>query len=280
MSKILNLFKTGALFAVLTAILMSLGYVFFGGTTGALIFLVISAAINIGMFWYSDKIALKMSRSVEIDETQYPQIFQMARDLTGKMEIPMPRLYISPEMQPNAFATGRSPKNSAVSFTQGLVENLSYEEIEGVFAHELAHIKNRDTLISTLAAIFAGAVSNIANIGIFFGGSDDNNPLVSLLLIIVAPIAAMLIQLAISRSREYQADATAAKYTGNPSGLSNALRRIEGMARQAPMNVNPSMSSLYISNPLKSGFIGQLFSTHPPTEKRVQKLNKLAYATT
>ncbi len=271
--------KTALLLSALTALLITLGYVI-GGRGGLVIMLFISLLVNFVSFFFSDKIALAMSGARQISESEYPKIFALTRELTGRMGIPMPRLYISNAIQPNAFATGRNPKNSAVCFTSGLLSNLPEDEIRGVLAHELAHIKNRDVLVSTIAAVIAGTISSITDFLMFsaiFGGSDDDNPnpIASLILIITAPIIAVILQLAISRSREYLADETAAKYTKDPEGLANALVRIESIARQAPMQVNSAMASLYIQNPFILRGAAELFSTHPPTTKRVERLLNL-----
>lgn len=271
--------KTALLLSALTALLITLGYVI-GGRGGLVIMLFISLLVNFISFFFSDKIALAMSGARQISESEHPKIFALTRELTGRMVIPMPRLYISNAIQPNAFATGRNPKNSAVCFTSGLLSNLPEDEIRGVLAHELAHIKNRDVLVSTIAAVIAGTISSITDFLMFsaiFGGSDDDspNPIASLILIITAPIIAVILQLAISRSREYLADETAAKYTKDPEGLANALVRIESIARQAPMQVNSAMASLYIQNPFILRGAAELFSTHPPTTKRVERLLNL-----
>lgn len=271
--------KTALLLSALTALLITLGYVI-GGRGGLVIMLFISLLVNFVSFFFSDKIALAMSGARQISESEYPKIFALTRELTGRMGIPMPRLYISNAIQPNAFATGRNPKNSAVCFTSGLLSNLPEDEVKGVLAHELAHIKNRDVLVSTIAAVIAGTISSITDFLMFsaiFGGSDDEspNPIASLILIITAPIIAVILQLAISRSREYLADETAAKYTKDPEGLANALVRIETIARQAPMQVNSAMASLYIQNPFTLRGAAELFSTHPSTSKRVERLLNL-----
>lgn len=271
--------KTALLLSALTALLITLGYVI-GGRGGLVIMLFISLLVNFVSFFFSDKIALAMGGARQISESEYPKIFALTRELTGRMGIPMPRLYISNAIQPNAFATGRNPKNSAVCFTSGLLSNLPEDEVRGVLAHELAHIKNRDVLVSTIAAVIAGTISSITDFLMFsaiFGGSDDEspNPIASLILIITAPIIAVILQLAISRSREYLADETAAKYTKDPEGLANALVRIETIARQAPMQVNSAMASLYIQNPFTLRGAAELFSTHPSTSKRVERLLNL-----
>lgn len=266
-------FKTIILFGALTALLGVIGYLI-SGRGGLIIFLFFGIFSNIFAYLFGDKIALMMNGAKPLSKNESPQIFSITESLTSKMGLPMPKLYISPNMQPNAFATGKGPGNSSVCVTSGLVQMLSKEEIEGVIAHELAHIRNRDVLIATVAAVIAGAISSIAQLGLFFGGGDrDRSPIVDLLILILAPISATLIQLAISRSREYEADATAAKYTQNPNGLANALIKIDQASRQIPLQQgNPAMSSLYISNPFKGGGVTELFSTHPSTEKRVQRL--------
>jgi heat shock protein HtpX len=276
--KLSYFFKTGIFFAALTALLILLGY-FISGTIGAIIFLIIALVTNLGMYWFSDKIALRMAGAQELDPALYPTIVEDVTVLSKKMGIPMPRLYMSPELQPNAFATGRNPKNSAVCLTEGIVKVLNRRELEGVIAHELAHIKNRDTLIATLAAVLAGVISSISQIGMFFssGSDEERNPITDLLMVIAAPVVAMIVQLAISRSREYLADATAASYTGDPEALALALQKIEHYATQVPLNVNPAMSSLYISNPFSGGGLMELFSTHPRTEKRISRLAGMVF---
>lgn len=272
--------KTSLLLSALTALLVTIGYLV-GGSNGLILMFGFSLVINFVSYFFSDKIALAVSGAKQITENDYPEIFKMTRELTHRMQIPMPRLYVSNAIQPNAFATGRNPNNSAVCFTSGLLTNLNNEEIEGVLAHELAHIKNRDVLISTIAAVIAGTISSITDFLMFsaiFGDDEDNqNPIVSLLLIIVAPIIALILQLAISRSREYVADETAAKFTKDPKGLANALIKIESIAMTHPMQVNSAMASLYIQNPFKFRGLSELFSTHPPTEKRVERLLNLRF---
>ena len=273
----INYFKTGVLFAGLSALLIAIGYLV-AGRSGAIIFFGISLIMNLGSYWFSDKIALAMSNAQSLPEDQAPEIYEDVRDLTQKMNLPMPRIYVSSEMQPNAFATGRNKNHAAVCVTQGLLQVLDRDEIRGVLAHELSHVKNNDVLIGTIAAVFAGAISSIANIALWFGGSSnerDNNPIGSILLIILAPISATLLQLAISRSREYAADATGSEYTKKPQDLANALIKIENVANDIPMNVSPSMSSLFIQNPLRSEGFTELFSTHPNTANRVAKLMQL-----
>lgn len=228
-------------------------------------------------FWNSDKIALAANGAQEITENEAPEIFRMTRNLCKKAGLPMPKLYITPEHLPNAFATGRDPEHSAVAVTRGLLDNLTEDEIEGVIAHELGHIKNRDVMISTIAAVLASAISSLAQFAFLFGGSRDRegfNPIAMLASLIVAPFAAMIIQLAISRSREYKADATAIELTGKPGGLANALQRLESISKRGiqPENLQPTFSSLYITNPFSGDFFMELLSTHPPIAKRVEKI--------
>lgn len=269
-------FKTIILFGALTALLGVIGYLI-SGTGGLSVFLAFGIFSNIFTYFFGDKIALMMSGARPLSKEEAPQIYQLTEELVERMNIPMPKLYLSESMQPNAFATGRGPSNSSVCITKGLAQMLNKDEIQGVIAHELAHIRNRDVLIATIAAVIAGLVSSIAQIGIFFGGGDrDRSPVVDLLILILAPISASLIQLAISRAREFEADATAAQFTRNPNGLANALIKIDQVSRQIPLDSsNPALSSLYISNPFKGQGIAELFSTHPSTEKRVQRLAEM-----
>jgi len=265
--------KTGILMAALTALFIGVGTLI-AGRSGATIFFIISLVMNLGAYWFSDKIALSMAHAQPIDESQAPQTYADIRELTQKMSLPMPQIYVSPEAQPNAFATGRNPGHAAVCVTQGLLQALDRQEVRAVLAHELGHVKNHDILITTIAAVVAGAISSLANLAFFIPSSNDNdrNPVGSLIAIIVAPIAATLIQLAISRSREYAADATGAQYSGSPRDLAEALVKIEDISAQVPMNVSPSMATLYIGNPLHVEGIAALFSTHPKTADRVAKL--------
>lgn len=273
--KILNYFKVTVLLSGLTALLVGIGYLI-GGVAGSLVFFALSLVMNIGSYWFSDKLALRFANASPLDASLYPDLVHDTEELCSKMNIPIPKLYISPDAQPNAFATGRNAKNSAVCFTEGILRSLERNEVRGVLAHELGHIKNSDVLLSTIASVIAGAISAIANIGIFFTPSSDDdgiNPITQLLLIIIAPIAASVVQLAISRQREYLADYTAAKYTGEPSSLADALKKINYYANQIPMhNTNQGMASLYISNPFRGGGLRDLFSTHPSMDKRIQKL--------
>jgi len=279
-----NILKTFIFLAALTALFMVVGRVL-GGQTGMFIAFIMAAVMNLGAYWFSGSIALKMSGAVPINELEAPGLHQTISYLAKNAGIPKPKVYFIPDESPNAFATGRNPQNAAVAVTRGLMNLLDKDEVEGVLAHELAHIKNRDILISSIAAMIAGAISMIANMAqwamIFggFGGSDDEegggNIFTVIIMMIVAPLAAMLIQMAISRSREYLADQTGAKISGRPQNLASALKKIDMWAHQLPMNVNPATAQMYIINPLKGGFIQNLFSTHPPIEERVKRLMEL-----
>jgi heat shock protein HtpX len=244
--------------------------------------------MNFVGYWFSDKIALSMSGAKPVSENEAPDLYRMVRELSRRAELPMPRLYVIPNGTPNAFATGRNPEHSAVAVTSGIVNILGRDELEGVVAHELAHIKNRDILISSVAAMIAGAIGHLAYMAqwaMIFGGmgrdrEDEDHGgglLGGLVMMIVGPIAAMLIQMAISRSREYQADATGAKICGRPLSLANALLKLEKGNHQRPMEVNPAQAQMYIVNPLRGGGIMGLFSTHPPMAERVKRLQELAY---
>jgi heat shock protein HtpX len=271
------------LIAGLSGLLVAIGAVIGGGALW--LFVVLVALMNVAMFWFSDRIALKMSRAQPVSEAQAPQLYQDLRDLTGRAGLPMPRVYLIPNEQPNAFATGRDPQHAAVAVTQGLLQQLPRDQVRGVLAHELAHVRNRDILVTTIAAVIAGAVSAIASFLqfslLFGGGDDDDSPLGlvgALATIIVAPIAAMLLQLAVSRQREYLADATGARFLGEARPLADALETLERRTREVPMAVNSATASLYIANPLNA-LRGQgmtsLFSTHPPMAERVRRLREL-----
>jgi heat shock protein HtpX len=270
------------LMAALTALLVWAGNAF-GGQSGMLIAFGVAMLLNFGSYWFSDKIVLRMYNAREATEREAPELYSMVRSLAQRAELPMPKVYIIPGDQPNAFATGRNPEHAAVAATEGIMRTLSREELSGVMGHELAHIKNRDILIGTIAATAAGAISMLANMAqwamIFGGGrSDDDeggNPIAGLLMIILAPIAAMLIQMAISRSREYIADADGARIAGNPRYLSNALRKLHNASQQIPMHATPATAHMFIVNPLSGGGIVSLFSTHPPMEKRIEKLESM-----
>ena len=267
--------RTTILLATLTGLLVGIGYLV-GGPGTALTFLFIGLAINLAMFWFSDKIALKMSKARPLSEEEAPRLHQMVRELAHTAGIPMPRLYLIPASQPNAFATGRSPKHSAVAVTEGITKLLSETELRGVIAHELAHIKNRDVLITTVAAAIGGAITWLGYMLLFMG--DDESPLGligSLAMVLLAPIAASIIQLAISRQREFSADATGAQIAGSSNALADALERLEAGAKAMPMQVNAAAEPLFIVKPFSGGGMAALFSTHPPIEERVRRLRAL-----
>lgn len=268
--------RTTLLLGGLTGLLVVIGAVI-GGPQTALLFLFIALAINMGTYWFSDRIALKMSGAQPMPEEKAPQIYQMVRELTATAKMPMPALYVIPQEQANAFATGRSPDHAAVAITAGIMKLLSPDELRGVIAHELSHIRNRDTLIQSVAASIGGAISYLGYMLMWFGG-DDESPLslvASLVLVLVAPIAATIIQLAISRQREYSADATGAQICGNPESLASALLRLDEGSKAMPMQVNQATECLYIVKPFSGKGIAGLFSTHPPIEERVRRLRQM-----
>jgi heat shock protein HtpX len=268
--------RTTILLASLTGLLVVIGALV-GGPQTALVFLGIALVLNLATYWFSDKIALKMSRAQPLSEEEAPRLHQLVRELAHSAGVPMPRLYMIPASQPNAFATGRSPKHSAVAVTQGITQLLSENELRGVLAHEIAHIRNRDVLTQTVAAAIGGAITWIAYMLLFVGG-DDESPLglvSALAMVILAPIAATIIQLAISRQREYAADATGARIGGSANALADALERLEAGARAQPMQVNAAAEPLYIVKPFSGGGIASLFSTHPPIEERVRRLRAI-----
>ena len=279
----MNQFKTLALLSLLSGVLVAIGYLL-GGSEGAFIALIIAAVTNLASWYQSDKIALAAYNAQPIHEGEAPQLFQMVRQLCERDNLPMPRLYLVPNEAPNAFATGRDPEHAAVAVTQGIVNLLPSQELEGVIAHELSHIKNRDTLTQAVAATIAGAISFLAQImqySLWFGGGGRDrqqgggNPLGILVAIFVAPLAATVIQMALSRTREFAADAGAARLTGNPRALAQALQRLEQGAAIAPMGGNPAFAPLLILNKGTGQFLASLFSTHPPTAARVENLLKL-----
>lgn len=281
-----NVLKTFVLLAALTALFVFVGDAI-GGRTGMTVALFFAIVMNFFAYWFSDKMALAMSGAKPVSETEAPELHSIVANLAVRAGIPKPKVYIAPQETPNAFATGRNPSHAAVAVTQGLLRILSRDELEGVLAHELAHIKNRDILISSIAAVFAGAISYLANMAqwalIFggLGGSDDEDSgpaglIVGLVMMVVAPIAAALIQMAISRSREYLADATGAKICGRPHSLASALKRLEEWNHSIPMHINPATAQMYIVNPLTAGNFAQLFSTHPPIEDRIRRLLAMA----
>lgn len=271
--------RTTLLLAGLTGILLLIGG-FFGGRSGMLIALIFSILMNFGSYWYSDKLVLKMYKARELSGAEAPELFRMVENLAGNAGLPMPRLYVVENPMPNAFATGRDPKHAAVAVTTGITRILNKEELEGVISHELAHVKNRDTLISTVAATIAGVITFMASMAqwsLIFGGGDDDgaNPLGILAMAILAPIAAMVIQLAISRGREFEADARGAKISGNPLSLASALAKLESGNNAVRSDVNPSTAHMFIVNPLKGKKMSSLFSTHPSTEERISRLRSM-----
>ena len=281
----MNRLKTIILLASLTALLMWAGQAV-GGAAGLWFALAFAAAMNIGTYWFADRIVLRMHQAQEVSPAQSPELYAMVQDLAARADLPMPKLYIIPEDAPNAFATGRNPQNGVVAVTEGLLRVLDRREVAAVIAHELGHIKNRDTLIMAIAATFAGALSMLANAAMFgslFGGNqsadeeDGGSPLAGLLGVMIAPIAATLVQMSISRAREFLADEAAARYTREPLALARALRKIEAWSQQIPMHAgSPATAHLFIHNPFSLGGLANLFSTHPPTEQRVARLQAMA----
>jgi heat shock protein HtpX len=275
----MNNIKVFVLMAGLTALLVALGGAF-GGQSGMLFAFIFAAGMNFFMYFSSDKMVLRAYRARIVDEQSAPELYAMVDRLRQRADLPMPTLAIAPHEQPNAFATGRNPKHAVVCVTEGILRTVDRGELEGVLAHELAHIKNHDMLLQTVAATLAGAISNLAHFGFFFGGRDeDSNPLAGLAMLILAPIAAMLIQFAISRQREFKADAVGSQISGQPLELANALRKLESAARHVPMQVSPAAAQLAIVNPLaafRARGMSNLFSTHPSTAERVARLEQLA----
>jgi len=276
-----NWLKTAVLMAAIVALFGAIGGML-GGAQGMMLALLFGGAMNIFAYWFSDSMVLKMYNAQEVDEASSPYLYNMVKDLAQRAELPMPRVYIIDEDQPNAFATGRNPDHAAIAATRGILKMLSARELRGVMAHELAHVQHRDILISTISATMAGAISALANFAMFFGGRDENgrrgNPVVSILVMILAPLAASLIQMAISRAREFDADRGGAEYCGDPDALADALVKIDAYARGIPMaaaEAHPETAQMMIMNPLSGGGIAGLFSTHPPTEERVARLRAM-----
>lgn len=273
----MNTMKTFLLMAALTALFMVAGQVM-GGQQGMTIALLMAVALNFFAYWNSDKLALAMNGAREVSENEARDLHALVATLAARAAIPKPKVYVVDNPTPNAFATGRNPDHAAVAVTTGLMHALDRSELEGVIAHELGHIKNRDILISSIAAVMAGAIAYLANFAMFFGGSRNTegggsgNMITSILMMILAPMAAMLIQMAISRSREYIADATGAEICGRPQALASALNKLAIDNAQQPMDVNPASAQMYIVNPLKGGSISGLFATHPPMEERIRRL--------
>lgn len=281
-----NNLKTVGLLALLTALVWWLGYSL-GGPNGFWIGLIFAAVLNFVAYFFSDKMALAASRAKPVEEHELPQVYSIVRNLVARVDLPMPRVYLIDSPQPNAFATGRNPQHAAVAVTTGILQTMNTAELEGVLAHELSHVQNRDILISSVAAMLAAALSIFARMAMFMGGGrqERNNPLgaiAALLSLILAPLAAMVIRMAISRSREYQADASGAELTGSPLNLASALAKLGAGTARIPMAVNPAVSQLFIDNPLKAfgrgggGGLMRLFSTHPPIEERIARLQEMA----
>ena len=276
-----NWLKTSMLMAAIMALFGIIGG-YIGGSSGMILALVFAGGMNLFAYWFSDSMVLRMYNAQEVDESSAPQFYGMIRELAQRADLPMPRVYLIDEAQPNAFATGRNPENAAVAATTGILHLLSAREIRGVMAHELAHVKHRDILISTISATMAGAISALANFAMFFGGRDEDgrrsNPIASLAVALLAPLAASLIQMAISRAREFEADRGGAEISGDPNALADALTKIDAYARGIPMQTaeeHPATAQMMIMNPLSGRGISGLFSTHPSTEERVARLRAM-----
>ena len=275
-----NWFKTGLLMAAIMALFGMVGAVL-GGGQGMLLALMFGLGVNLWAYWFSDTMVLKLYRAQEVDATSAPQLYNTVGELAARAGLPMPKVYLIDEAQPNAFATGRNPEHAAVAATTGILQLLSARELRAVLAHELSHVTHRDILTSTITASIAGAISTLANFGMFFGGrnNDNRNPLVALVVLILAPIAAALIQLAISRGREYEADRGGAELSGDPRALADALAKIDRYAKGLPLETaeaHPATAHMMIINPLSGGGLTGLFSTHPPTEERIYRLLAMA----
>ncbi len=275
-----NWVKTSILMAGIVALFGAIGAMI-GGRQGMLMALLFGGAMNLWAYWFSDKMVLRMYNARQVDETTSPYLYNMVRELASRAQLPMPKVFIIDEAQPNAFATGRNPENAAVAATTGIIRMLSERELRGVMAHELAHVKNRDILISTISATVAGAISMLAQFGMFFGGRDEDrpNPLLQILVMVLAPIAAMVIQMAISRTREFGADHEGSGISGDPEALASALAKIDAYAKGIPMHTaeaHPETAQMMIMNPLSGGGLRGLFSTHPSTEERIARLHDLA----
>ncbi|HOI65561.1 MAG TPA: zinc metalloprotease HtpX [Thiomonas arsenitoxydans] len=281
-----NIMKTAILMAAITALFVVIGSML-GGQKGMILALLFALGMNFFSYWFSDKMVLKMYNAQEVDASSAPQFYAMVQELAQRAGLPMPRVYLIQEDAPNAFATGRNPEHAAVAATTGILRVLSARELRGVMAHELAHVKHRDILISTISATMAGAISALANFAMFFGGRDSEgrpvNPIASIAVAILAPLAASLIQMAISRAREFEADRGGAEISGDPAALASALQKIEAYARGVPFQAaeeHPATAQMMILNPLHGGGIAKLFSTHPATEERVARLMQMAQAGT
>jgi heat shock protein HtpX len=280
-----NSFKTALLLGLMTGIVLCIGQIF-GGSQGMAIAFAFSLLLNLGSYWFSDKIVLAMYRAREVRAAEAPELYSIVHDIALRAHLPMPRLYIIPSESPNAFATGRNPEHAVVAVTEGILKIMNREELEGVLAHELSHVRNRDILISSIAAALAGVIMMLAHMArwaAFFGGvgrdrDDEGGGIVGLILMsVLAPIAAMIIQMAISRSREFLADSTGAKTVGNPLGLASALAKLARANEMVPMEARPETAHMFIVNPLSGGSLLSLFSTHPPIEERIARLRAMAH---
>ena len=277
-----NLMKTAILMAAITALFMAIGSLL-GGRQGMMLALIVALGMNFFSYWFSDTLVLKMYNAQQVDESSAPQFYGMVRDLAQRAQLPMPKVYLINEDAPNAFATGRNPEHAAVAATTGILRVLTERELRGVMAHELSHVRHRDILISTISATMAGAISMLANFAMFFGGRNSEgrstNPFVGILVMLLAPIAASLIQMAISRAREFEADRGGAEISGDPQALASALEKIHRIAQGIPLETaerHPETAQMMIMNPLSAGGLRGMFSTHPPTEERVQRLLAMA----
>lgn len=277
-----NWVKTAMLMAAITALFVVIGGMI-GGSKGMMLALIVALGMNFFSYWFSDKLVLKMYNAQEVDEASAPQFYRMIRELATRAQLPMPKVYLIDENAPNAFATGRNPEHAAVAATTGILRVLSERELRGVMAHELAHVKHRDILISTVSATMAGAISALANFAMFFGGRDSegrrSNPIASIAVAMLAPLAGALIQMAISRAREFEADRGGAQISGDPQALASALEKIHAYAAGVPFPAaeqHPATAQMMIMNPLAGGGISKLFSTHPATEERVARLMEMA----
>ncbi len=279
----MNRFKTALLLGVLSGILLVAGE-YFGGRNGLMMGLVIAVAMNFTSYFFSDKIALSMYSAQPVNESQNPEVYRrlapLVRNLTHKMGLPMPKLWAIPEESPNAFATGRNPEHASVAVTEGILRVMNDQELEGVLAHELGHVKNRDILTSSVAATLAAAITFMARMAFFFGGrrddDDEGGGIGALLMMLLAPVAALLIQMAISRTREYAADAVSAQYTGNPQELISALGKLEGWSKRVPLNATPATAHMFIIQPFTGQWFSRIFSTHPATAERIARLERMA----
>jgi heat shock protein HtpX len=277
----MNQFKTFLLMAALGALLVAIGG-YMGGKNGATLALIIAFVMNIGSYWFSDKVVLRMYNAQEVTESDAPDLYHLVSQLVAKAGLPMPKVYIIPDPSPNAFATGRNPSHSAVAVTEGILQLLTWEELAGVISHELSHVKHRDILIQTIASVFGAAITYLAQFGMFFGGRDEEGRgsfLGMILMAILGPIAAMIIQMAISRSREYMADASGAEICGQPLWLAGALDKLRRGVEATPMNASPATNateSMFIVSPFLGGTMAKLFATHPPIEERIARLQHMA----